>query len=835
MTKRNDATRLRVRTEDGRRARAVVARQGQVLLDADVDQQSDHVLDRVDTGADDTFGSPGRLVVPAGSTAFAVTAASTPAACRLGTGHGYLVGWLVENVIEDCTLATQPHPRTDATPTAPVLLALKCLERFVDPVEEPALADRALGDAQAAGRALLDWQVFPFAPAAGWKGRLTCATSGDDPEWVKLVAPSTGTLAVVPDATPPSTDPCSLTPQGGYSRPENLLFRCEVDGGKPRTDYSTADGPRYGLEGLRLKVSRRNASVLARVTAKTGTELTVEPPALDPLNWFAPGLFAEIVSPHDDVDPRAAAAGGRLFRVALASDMVVTLEAAAGPSVDALKLADGWYLRLWDTFADGSGAAVVSTAGDPTRSQLIDLGDGLKVRLGSGADATFRRGDYWTFAARADGTVDWPKGNPFERPHGPSVRYAPLLALDAAAGGGEDCRIQTGTLTDRVLLYRGGDGQSVPLGGGGDVTLPGRLRVAVMRGQTPVAGAAVEWSVPAIPAGNPRTTLDGVSITGGAIRTVTTDAAGLCEVRWAIDAKQPDVVHRVQARVAGPGGTDESPPVVFTARFRTAALTSYRPGACTLLSASPTVQDALDTLCKHIGGPPEPETLLLSSIRLRGATAGVQDLLNEKVILNGLEVPHHSFDEGVGIGIVAAVLECTPEPFDPIVEVTVDLPYPTTDYDKLYWARASSEDGKHEGITGPFGFRSVRLEGTVEVLQSDDGNGFEAGLVWLPSTQTKMFLATVPSHLFGHAWVLAGELDQAGWQSVGAPERILCRLRVRSAHVWATSKDTGDRVYLNAEHLGDSLGQTNRELLTDVRDPGRAADLDLFFYLLVDG
>ena len=59
MTIRNDATRLTVRPADRRHLRSVVARQGQVLLDADLDQQSRHLLDRVETGADDSSAARG--------------------------------------------------------------------------------------------------------------------------------------------------------------------------------------------------------------------------------------------------------------------------------------------------------------------------------------------------------------------------------------------------------------------------------------------------------------------------------------------------------------------------------------------------------------------------------------------------------------------------------------------------------------------------------------------------------------------------------------------------------------------------------------------------------
>lgn len=98
------------------------------LLDADLDQQSRHLLDRAETETGDTLGSPDRLVVPASSAGFRITAAATPNDCIIGTGHGYLDGWLVENTLTGARLTTQ-----------------------------------------AAGRALVDWQVFPFAPKNGWE------------------------------------------------------------------------------------------------------------------------------------------------------------------------------------------------------------------------------------------------------------------------------------------------------------------------------------------------------------------------------------------------------------------------------------------------------------------------------------------------------------------------------------------------------------------------------------------------------------------------------------------------------------------------------------------
>jgi hypothetical protein len=831
MTVRNDATRQTLRPSDPRRPRSVVARQGQVLLDADMDQQARAVLDRIDIGADDTFGRPERLVVPAGSAAFAITPAATPAACGIGDGHGYQRGWLLENVTPG-TLATQPHPRDDATPVVPFALVVKALVRHVDPVEEPAWADPALGDAQASGRSIVDWQVLPFAPAAGWASPPECGNVTGEQDWQRMVAPSTGTLAVVPDTAPPAGDPCSLAPDGGYSRAENLLYRIEVHGGGSRAGWPTGDGPRYGLAGLKIKMSRRNASVMARITGIDGTEVTVTPPALDPLNWFAPGTFAEIVSPHDDVDPRHADAGERLFRVAFATDTVVTLDNAAQTLLATLQGRPGWYLRLWDAFADRNGIATVApTAADPAVSEPIDLGDGLAVRLGAGTDPAgpvLRRGDFWSFAARADGSVDWPAGSPHETPHGPETRYAPLAVVTDPDGEPveEDCRIPLATLTDRALLYRGGDGQEVMAHPpNGLLGLPSPLRVAVMRGRTPVAGAAIRWSVAA---GDPQGAIDGQQVGSGATFTVPTGSDGLCAVGWAIDAGQPDAVHRVRAELVGPSGAGEGPALVFSATFRTAANTSYQPGACDVLATSRTVQEALDELCRNLGGAVEPETLSLTAIRLFGG-GGFTDLLNDTLIFNGLEVPFDAFADAINFGISGRPIASSFQDFDPVVEVELDLPYPITDPDRQYWAVASQPAQGEPGITGMFGFQRVRLDGSTRIRLRRAGD-IERGLLWTPSKQANRFLQTLPAHLGGSLVVDRNQLGELQWQIDERQPRILCRLRVRSAHVWAVGENER-RIYLNAEHLGTSAGATDRELLVNDRDPQRAADLDMYFYL----
>jgi hypothetical protein len=50
--------------------------------------------------------------------------------------------------------------------------------------------------------------------------------------------------------------------------------------------------------------------------------------------------------------------------------------------------------------------------------------------------------------------------------------------------------------------------------------------------------------------------------------------------------------------------------------------------------------------------------------------------------------------------------------------------------------------------------------------------------------------------------------------------------------IWVDDTKTGERIYLNAEHLGVNGPTTGRELLVKERDPQRAGDLDIFVYLV---
>lgn len=97
-------------------------------------------------------------------------------------------------------------------------------------------------------------------------------------------------------------------------------------------------------------------------------------------------------------------------------------------------------------------------------------------------------------------------------------------------------------------------------------------------------------------------------------------------------------------------------------------------------------------------------------------------------------------------------------------------------------------------MSSTFGFQMVWLDGGIELKRKS-----RASVVWTPSPMAQAFLASAPLHQWGNRVVQDDAVKSAGWKP-GELAPVLCRLRVRSAHVWA-------------------------------RDPQRAADLDLFFYL----
>ena len=382
-------------------------------------------------------------------------------------------------------------------------------------------------------------------------------------------------------------------------------------------------------------------------------------------------------------------------------------------------------------------------------------------------------------------------------------------------------------MTDRTLHYRGGDGQEAfPPSGGGMVTLTHPLRVQVMRGETPVPFAKIEWSVPATAQGS---SIGGNALSPGGKIVLLADQEGRATLNWAIDAAAPKALHRIQAALLSLQGVVVQP-VMFSAGFRLAEQVAYDPKGCPILGPVDNVQDAINGLCKHLGDQ-APPSLRLAQIALFPLTGTRIDLIRDDLILNGLEVPFDAFAGTIRIDVEGGPLgDFGWTGFDPIIEVSADLPYPATDPDKAYWLAASKSGQAANALVSPFGFTTVRLDGLCEARSADATGGH---LLWKPQPMAVAFLMGAPAHLWGQRVVNENQLKDLGWKPVNQ-RRLLIRLRIRAPHVWGEDKKTGEIVWLNAEHLGVNGRTTKRELALAQRDPQRAADLDLFFYLLLD-
>ena len=304
----------------------------------------------------------------------------------------------------------------------------------------------------------------------------------------------------------------------------------------------------------------------------------------------------------------------------------------------------------------------------------------------------------------------------------------------------------------------------------------------------------------------------------------------MSEVDWGLDRAKPLDLHRVQATLVTSPTTTLANTIVFCAGFDTAERTSYRPGDCKHLLGVFNVQDALDALCHKIEA--RPPVMTLTEIKLLQPNGQPIDIIREQFILNGLEIRNDAFLNGISFGFDLGMPTISIVPWDPVVEVELDLPYPTTDPDRAYWGLASRivvPGAAPRQVRGPFGFQRLRLDGTVKLAPAQTGR--QAGLLWQPSPEAQQFLQTATEHRFGQKFnqSSAVPLRDAGFLTKSAIPRILCQIRIRSAMVWVGDGDK--RAYLNAEHLGTRGPFTGRELDVRARDPQTAADLDFFLYL----
>lgn len=571
----------------------VLLQQGRVQMDTDWNEQQDIVYYQSNSKTADIVGPAGAPVRNDGfelAAAFADFNAEvqareanqdppTPASnadLLISAGHFYLDGILLENE-EITTYLAQPHFRSNEVDGAGTYFAyLDVWERHVTALEDAAIREVALGGPDTATRAQTIWQVRLVRVGDTGAG-LHCHSLNET--YNEATAAMTGVLAARAEPAENTTSPCIVPADAGYRRLENQLYRVEVHASGTRGRAS-------------FKWSRDNGSVVARWEAMSDDRLTVSQSGKDKYLVFAPGQWVELIDDERVLRQEP----GTLVRIVAVVDRVLTIDpATADGSVDLADFGSNPKIRRWDS--DG--------VLEPGNMQFIELEDGVEISLRQG---TYRTGDYWLIPARTNTrSIEWPveEGSTtplYLLPKGVEHHYTRLGVLEHDGSTWtsiEDCRRLFPPLTQLITLkYLGGDGQEAmpdtsvdttgldTSGQGTRIPLNAPLRVGVINGGLPLAGATVQFE---ISTGNGE--INGSSTTADVI----TDEFGTAEVAWSVD--DSNTTQQVTARLLEFNDDVEHASIQFTANLSIAAEVAYTPGCNELLDTN-TVQGAIDSLCR---------------------------------------------------------------------------------------------------------------------------------------------------------------------------------------------------------------------------------------------
>ena len=459
--------RARVSYDPSRKWRGLIAQQGRVTVEADWNEAAAIDAER---GRQLTLNVVGTLGTPDGG--YVVTAVpaagSPPAGSPPTSGPGDLIigpGTLYaggERLDLDAPVAysAQPDWRDHSTdprwspPAVPTgtsyeLVYLLASEQEVSAVEDPALADVALGGPDTMGRQriLQRFVRWPSPSAVGYQawdalvGSLGSAGLTFDPAAITLG--SATTLQVSFTSAGP-TGPCQPAATGGYLGAENQMIRVMVTG----VDTSGAPTIVWGFDDASF-LYRVHAAAYDPGSGTTSVTLASAPP--DSYHFPVLGQAVELLRDAVQLtaaDYIASPAGFVSTLTAGFAPASMSLAMSGEPPADYLSAATPQlYLRVWQ-------AVTVAPAG-----QATPLGDtGVAVTLAS-STGTFHPGDFWRFAVRpAQPAAVYPDrylAAP-QPPEGPRTLACPIAVLTWEDGAA--------TAASCVPLFAGLTGQA---GGGG--------------------------------------------------------------------------------------------------------------------------------------------------------------------------------------------------------------------------------------------------------------------------------------------------------------------------------------------------------------------------------
>ncbi len=429
--------RARISFDPTREYRSVIAQQGRVTLEADVNEAGVIALETLRLETLDIVGPTGTpddgyRVIPIGG------------GLSIGAGIMYLGGWRL-SLDAPVDVAKQPDwlDQTGLKLGGTEVVSLLVTEQSVCAVEDQALRDVALGGPDSAARLRL-MQQFIASPIQGdtcadGASTITGLLAEDGVTWdansLQLISSARLEVGFVPPTTPP--DPCTPTAAGGYLGADNQLIRVTVTAFDPTAKTGS------------LLWGWNNASFLYRATSTDAAAgvMTLTGVPVDQEHAPQLGQAVEILRSRTNL-------GDNDF-IAADAGFVTTIKQAYSFDTGTLTLTDPLpaayandpnplFVRLWQAivpFNSGQPAALDTTSGLTVTISMTALPSHIAAR------------PFWRFAVRPNTPVQVYPARYQEAPQppdGPRQWLCDLAVVGPIQGGFQvlaDCRVPFNPLT----------------------------------------------------------------------------------------------------------------------------------------------------------------------------------------------------------------------------------------------------------------------------------------------------------------------------------------------------------------------------------------------------
>lgn len=369
--------------------RAVLAQQGRVTLEADINEQAEIAAELLRKETVDIIG-------PVGTPDGGYVLTTNGQDITVSAGTIYLAG-LRLTLPAPVNTASQPDwldmPAWPA-PTGNNIIALVAIEQSVIGVEDNALLEVALGGPDSAGR-LAILQHFLRIPStasvcadtgAAIAGAIAAQGFSYDPVSCEVTCNAQLLVTPIEPAGTPGT--CDPTTSGGYLGADNQMIRISI------TDYDPAAKSGHFVWGY------NNASFLYRATAGAGNSVVLLSDPIDPDHAPGPNQAIEILATTVDLQDGPAphsAAGGNFIAAGSGAVMILGSNPyATATRVLSLPESPGipngtlpFFVRIWQN-------QLAFTAGVAT--PIDDIGLAATITNPTGPAMGTR--PFWQFAVR---------------------------------------------------------------------------------------------------------------------------------------------------------------------------------------------------------------------------------------------------------------------------------------------------------------------------------------------------------------------------------------------------------------------------------------------------